>query len=289
MPGLLAAHNILDSYAFQLRLSGGLPARLAYVTRYWVDYLYAKYLRAATKGEWGKAHLFAMESLAASGRSRRPVAITLPDGLKLEVDLFTCHLILKELYWDGAYDAPECDPREGQTVFDVGGQQGIYTVMAARRVGPRGKVVSVEPEPRNFGIIAKNVSLNGLTNVVAVQEALLDKAGEAELVLCGWNAGGHSLSPSATSGAAKVRIRTRTLDALAAELKAVPDVIKIDVEGSELAVLRGALGTIQARRPAVIMELDALDDAAVVKGLLAPFGYSVRVSGSMLFAHAAGA
>lgn len=279
MPLLQASTTLLDSYAFQLSIHGDLPARLGFISRYWAYYLGARYLGG--KGH-GQAHLSALERLSALGRSKRVVTIELPDGKRLALDLFTSCTILKEIS-DGTYDSPACDPREGQLVFDVGAQQGSYTALAAAKVGAKGKVVSFEPEPRNFTLLKENARLNPLANTIPVEAALSDRNGTAELVLCGWNMGGHSLNVSADAAEEKVRVRTRTLDDAAAEFGA-PDVIKIDVEGSVLAVLRGGMKTIAARGPAIALEWDSPAEIPVIENMLAPLGYSFRRVENILFA-----
>ncbi len=61
---------------------------------------------------------------------------------------------------------------DGETVYDVGGYEGIFTLFFARRVGPRGHVVTFEPNPRNFARIVENVRLNGFTHVQVRQVAV---------------------------------------------------------------------------------------------------------------------
>ncbi len=71
---------------------------------------------------------------------------------------------------------------DGETVFDVGGYEGIFTLFFARRVGARGQVVTFEPNPRNFKKIAENVRLNGFSHVQLRQVALGSQPGRASLV-----------------------------------------------------------------------------------------------------------
>lgn len=281
MPLVRAAANILDSYAFQLSVRGGLPARLGYVTRYWARYLAAKHLGGV---EWAPAHHAAMNALAQSGQSRRTAEVELPSGVRLELDLFTCFMILKEIVSDGTYGAGAHAPRAGQVVFDVGGQQGVFTVLAARAVGPEGRVVAVEPAPENFARLSKNVALNGLTNVTAVPAALSDAPGKAELALSPWNAGGHSMAGMADGSTSTVTVELETLDSLCARLGTAPDLLKVDVEGAEVLVLRGGLKTLREKRPAVIVEADAPGVAEGVKALLTPLGYTLESDGHILFA-----
>jgi FkbM family methyltransferase len=279
-----AGKNILDTYKFNLQVQGDLLARVGFASRYWAYYLCSKYLRRNSRGDWASAHLFAMERLARLGFSQRLVTVKLPNGNRLEVDLLTSHLVLKEIYFDGMYESPECSPREGQVVFDIGSQQGIYTVLAAGRLGRGGKLVSIEPEPRNYLQLTKNICLNRLSNVTPLQIAISDKSGTAELNICEWNMGGHSLVEPPGGALKKVVIQMRTLDDLVASLGIQPDIIKIDVEGSVLAVLRGGLKTIKEQAPAIVLEMDSPGEAAAIRGMLVPCGYTIRLVKNILFA-----
>lgn len=280
MPLASAAANILASFAFQLSVSGARGARLAYAARYWARYLAAKRLTPGG-GAWEAAHHAAMDALAASGDSARAVVVRLPSGELLELDLFTCFMILKDIVADATYASAGFAPRPGQVVFDVGGQQGVFAVLAAKAVGPAGRVVSVEPAPANFARLTGNLSRNGLANAVAVNAALGEAPGRAELTLSAWNSGGHSLT---ARGGPTVTVEVDTLDRLAARLGLTPDLVKVDVEGAELSVLRGGLETLRARKPAVVLEADAAGVEEGVRALLAPLGYSFKRSGPVLFA-----
>lgn len=268
-----AARNVVGRYAFHLRLRGGLAARLAYVTRYWAAYFRTRF----AGGDSWQAHRRACESLAASGEARRPVSIRLPSGPRLTVDLFTADAIVRDLVELRVYDLPGCAPKPGGVVVDVGAQQGVFAALAALAVGPSGLVVAVEPEPRNHGLLRANLA--AFPHAQALSCALSDKPGRAELAISPWNMGGHSITDT-EPGAAKVSVEVRTLDSL----KLKPDLLKIDVEGSALAVLRGGLETVKACRPAIVLETDGASDEAALKALLVPLGYEVRLRGHIAWA-----
>ena len=144
--------------------------------------------------------------------------------------------------------------KSGQTFVDVGGNKGDFALLAARIAGPTGRVVCVEPEPTNFQWIGRSAELNAYKNIQLCNLALSDFNGEAVLHL-GAKSGFHTLlhgAPERDRGS--VNVKTRTLDSLLAELN-VPsvDVLKIDVEGAELQVLRGAGATIAANPQLVIL------------------------------------
>ena len=131
-------------------------------------------------------------------------------------------------------------PKQGQIVIDVGAHIGLYTLQAAREVGPSGTVISVEPDPQSFRILKDNIALNHLDNVIAVNAALSEIPGEMTFYACtDPSLSGFELQPDARLREVTV-VRTATLDELlsACGVSEV-DWIKIDVEGAETKVLQG--------------------------------------------------
>ena len=121
------------------------------------------------------------------------------------------------------------------TVVDAGAHIGYFTCQAARLVGPRGLVLAFEPAPRNFELLTANVWRNGFTNVMCFPWALGDAPGFAQLQLSASNTGDHRLHGA---GGETVTVRVAALD----DVLAIPgpvDVVKLDVQGSEHAAVRG--------------------------------------------------
>jgi FkbM family methyltransferase len=141
-----------------------------------------------------------------------------------------------------------------QTVVDIGANVGFYTLAAARAVGPQGRVLAFEPEPRNCERIRRNLEANGHHNVTLCQMAVSDRSGRARLFL-GSDCGIHSLLRERASGEA-LEVEVVSLDDYLERHDLTPDLIKIDAEGVELQVLRGMQRTL-ARFPnmAVICEI----------------------------------
>jgi FkbM family methyltransferase len=144
----------------------------------------------------------------------------------------------------------------GNVVFDIGAATGFYSIIAARCVGPGGTVVAFEPAPENLAALRHNVGLNALENVEVIEAAIADDEGQAVMV------------PEATDEVSLVMKRVEagpdngstvevtSLDALrAAGRIPVPDVIKMDVEGVEVEVLRGARDILAAHGPVLLIEV----------------------------------
>jgi len=135
--------------------------------------------------------------------------------------------------------------KEGMIVVDVGANIGVYTVLAAEKVGKNGKVIAIEPEPKNYQQLLKNIKLNNFQNVTPINIALADHNGIEKLYIS-YCAGLHSLIASENT-ISSIKVSLKTVDKLLEELNLKKiDIIKIDTEGSELPVLRGAEKTLKA-------------------------------------------
>jgi len=148
--------------------------------------------------------------------------------------------------------------KEGMVFVDGGANEGLYSLFAARCVGPSGKVFSFEPSQREFDRLTCNIRLNGLENVHAVQAALADAPGELELnIACSAHSGHNTLGKFAHEVPLlrTERVSAQTLDGFAAEAGLTRvDVLKLDVEGAEHWVLEGARGVLRQMRPIILFE-----------------------------------
>jgi len=172
--------------------------------------------------------------------------------------------------------------RPGMTFIDVGANKGDFTLLAARLAGNTGRVISIEPEPGNHSILQRSIALNHYSNITVLQLALSERDGTAYLKI-GSTSGAHTLSPEFRGLLKTVPVPTRTLDAVVAEqqLPSV-DMIKIDVQGLELDVLRGAAETLRAN-PRIILLLDLpkqIEKRRAIGDYLAPFGFTYFPDGN---------
>ena len=137
--------------------------------------------------------------------------------------------------------------RPGAVLYDIGANVGFFTLLAARLVGPSGRVVAFEPEPSSVSTLRYHVARNWLDNVIVVDAAASDQEGIAMLSGSG--------SAGRLGGDAGTPVSTVTIDAYCrrASLPA-PDVIKLDVEGWEFPVLTGMHETLQTTRPVLLIE-----------------------------------
>lgn len=138
--------------------------------------------------------------------------------------------------------------------IDIGANTGAHTILLGKRLNNSGRVIAIEPEPRNIKILNKNISLNNLDNVLVIRKACCFKKGKALFYLAKKGYGEHSLIKN-NNNLNKIEVYTDKLDNILGDLgiKKV-NLIKLDVEGSEADVLRGAEKTLKRDRPKIIFE-----------------------------------
>jgi FkbM family methyltransferase len=139
-------------------------------------------------------------------------------------------------------------PKQGDIVVDIGAHMGRYTIISSKRVGANGKVVAIEAHPSNFEMLNSNIKLNQLTNVTTLNYAVYSKETKIKLYLPDEESG-YTMHHSIMSNYVFTKYKDKTGDKLSAntldyllQLKGITDVnwVKIDVEGAEFEVLKGA-------------------------------------------------
>jgi len=197
--------------------------------------------------------------------------------IKNEYGLFFCGNNLSSVFGFSSLCEPEVrgHMKLDEGVFiDIGSNGGMYSIPMGKMLKDNGKVISIEPEKNNFSILQKNVSLNNLNNVITINKACFSIKSVLTLHLDGIGTGGHSLVKKDV-GERTSKIQADTLDNIISELglKRV-DLIKIDVEGAEADVLKGAAKTLKKYKPKIVLE--AWDKKYLLKILkiLNPLGYS---------------
>ena len=170
--------------------------------------------------------------------------------------------------------------RPGMVYFDAGANVGFFAIIAARMLGPTGRVVCFEPLPANARQIEYNAALNGFSNITVSLDALGGSNRSETFRTSAEPTWGMLTSvgkaPEKSSGSIEVKVRT--LDSLCGPgALPYPDLMKIDVEGAEVELLEGAAATIAACRPLLIIELHNTNDT--VLAALRKLGYHAGVLG----------
>jgi FkbM family methyltransferase len=160
--------------------------------------------------------------------------------------------------------------KPGMTVLDIGAHKGLYSLISAFKVGTSGRVFAFEPSPRELKRLKQHIRLNRYRNVSVFDFALGESEGSADLyVVQGTETGCNSLRhPDVLQPVRSVRVSVKILDEVLREQKiSAVDFVKLDVEGAELSVLKGAAQLLKgAHRPLILCEVQDLRTA--------PWGYA---------------
>jgi len=160
----------------------------------------------------------------------------------------------------------------GATVYDIGANVGIYTLLAATKAGPSGTVYSFEPLDSNLQHLERHLKLNGVQNCNVLKVAVSNVNGMRRFCAASWDFSMGRLSPEG-----EIQVPSVTLDSCVYGEKNLrpPDVMKIDVEGAELEVLQGAERIIAERHPVIFVEVHGTKEHADCCALLSLKGYHV--------------
>jgi FkbM family methyltransferase len=205
-------------------------------------------------------------------------------GLVFECDLRNS--LAREVYFTGQYEPQETALLEafikpGQTFVDVGAHWGYFSLIASQKVGPTGRVLSIEADPRMFHTLSRNVRDNALSQVepiriaAAAETGVLQMSGYRELD-DNWGVS-RLLGSAGNVGDPNVfEVSTVSIDSLLDQRSIEKvDVLKMDIEGAEPLALRGMEGGLRAGRyPLMVIELHP--------AALPDFGSSVAAIGTFL-------
>lgn len=216
---------------------------------------------------------------------RRPRTIQHGIGAGLRIDLNGADLA----YAKGDREQPVQEAlanciHPGAVVYDIGANVGFFTILAARLVGSGGHVFAFEPVPGNVEAITHNLRLNRQSNATVLCVAVAEQTGRASFALTR-HIGGAALASVGAPPDATKQINVDTLaidDGVRQGQLRPPSVVKIDVEGAELLVLRGMTGTLSLHKPIVVFEVDDANQQSMQSkwsscvSLLQAYGYTIR-------------
>jgi FkbM family methyltransferase len=177
--------------------------------------------------------------------------------------------------WLGSYESGKQKVFEalitpGSAVFDIGANVGYYTLLASVLAGESGHVYAFEPVPRNLRYLRRHIALNQLSNVTVMDSAVSDVTGRSRFSVSGSSAIG-SLSEQG-----EIEVATLALDDLdAAQGVRAKSHLKIDVEGAELKVLRGAEAFLKTWRPSILLATHGPDVHMACCRFLLGIGYDI--------------
>jgi FkbM family methyltransferase len=164
----------------------------------------------------------------------------------------------------------------GDTFVDAGANIGFYTVLAARRIGPEGKVFAVEMMPETAAILRNHLALNRLTNVVVIEQALSRVSGEVVKASIRSEAVGQAsiVVDQTGGGGSTLEVRTTTLDEVLREVPAIR-LMKMDIEGAEPLALAGGAASLK-KMSAVVFEHRLQESGDEIESLMRAAGLTLR-------------
>ena len=156
-------------------------------------------------------------------------------------------------YWLGSYESEkvslfEKTLKKGNIVFDIGAHIGFYSLLSAELTGKDGKVFSFEPLTTNYEYLKKHIEINNYRNITPLNVAVSDKDDFA------FFSEGESTSTGHLANNGEIKVRTIAIDDWINNKKLpIPNVLKIDVEGAEFSVLKGAVNLLKTHHPVVFL------------------------------------
>lgn len=218
-------------------------------------------------------------------------------GLKRQGGLGWLPSFIPRLHeWDAEEDFLGKIDFQGMTVYDVGGDQGLFTLFFASRVGKTGRVVTFEPNQTSLARIRRNIVINGLNNVTVIPRGLAESQDRLQFVYPASEPALGAVAYSMSEGVNDIpeveiqkqnmvhcEIEVNSLDnEIAQGSLPVPDFIKLDVEGMEYPALKGMVDTLCRHRPRLYIEMHGdsysgkLANTRNVVAFLDRLGYRIR-------------
>ena len=229
------------------------------------------YLRSSTfdSGRWRLLNHF-LPMLRKDGSLMGERVVSTRYGFRYKADLGDW--LGQYVYLTGVYEPPTAHVistllSPGDTFIDVGANSGFFTLLASRRVGPTGRVLSFEPLPSMRGRITENLSLNGMENVTLHGVALSNTVGEVTFYEGPQGHKGISSMRPIDEVSAILQVPTMPLDDLTDQIPSIK-LIKIDVEGAEQLAIEGMQKLLAQHHPYLIIE--------ITDQYLKPFGHSAQ-------------
>lgn len=179
------------------------------------------------------------------------------------------HVISSRLYLDEGFETElqrimRTADLAGGVCVDIGANIGLHTLLLSELVGGEGRVIAFEPEERNYRLLTQNIRRNRALNIEAHRYAVGAERGTVRLALNDVNFGDHRVAPATAPGAQEVPLVT-----LDGHLATVPDgaikLIKLDVQGYECHVLKGASETL-LRNPDALVLIEVYPSALTTAG-----------------------
>jgi len=160
----------------------------------------------------------------------------------------------------------------GDVVIDVGANIGGITIPLAQKIGPEGYMVAFEPQQYIYYMLCGNIAVNDLTNTACFQRLVSDVSGQVlNVPVFDFEKEGNFGDNGGSEKEDGLPVSTCTLDSLNLSK---PKLIKIDVQGNQFKVLKGAIETIRRSKPFIYVEAESREESDEIVDFLEPLGYN---------------
>jgi FkbM family methyltransferase len=180
--------------------------------------------------------------------------------------------------WAGTYEVDRLNAfaeaiSPTSTVYDIGANVGIYSLLASMKVGLSAKVYAFEPLERNLRYLRRHMTLNQVQNCIILEAAVSNTEGKLRFSSAPWE---YSMGRLSKDG--EIEVSSVTLDnCIYGERRlSPPDIVKIDVEGAELEVLEGASKTLSEFHPIILVEVHGVQQHTDCRNFLIAKSYRVE-------------
>jgi FkbM family methyltransferase len=207
-----------------------------------------------------------------------PIQQGLAQGLWIRVNPRTGHDVQHGIGEPAVQQALQQHLRNGMTFYDLGANIGFFSLIAARLVGPSGRVVSFEADPEITARLRENLAYNKFTHVTVEEKAVW-----SEPAIVSFARVDSDVSPdrglghvsTGNSSAGTINVEAISLDQYVTSHPA-PDFLKCDVEGAEVAVFQGAQILLREKRPILLVEMHSPENHRILAEKFGQSGYTCR-------------
>ena len=200
------------------------------------------------------------------------------------IDVIDC---IREVFIENVYDKG-LKISKGDIVIDVGANVGMFTVKAAKQVGNSGLVIAIEPAESNLNLLKKNIELNKFKNVITIPKAVGSLEGNSKFYISKHSATHSMVLMPFNQEIVKneIEVEVDTLDNIAQQLNLKKiDFVKMDAEGAELTILKGAEKSLKIIKHLAIGAEHYDNQAEELKQFLEERGFTAWAEGEMCYAN----
>lgn len=166
----------------------------------------------------------------------------------------------------------------GAVAYDIGANSGYLSLVMAKRAGTRGQVFAFEPDPLNLKALEANIQNNLCSNLTPVPKAVSDHSGTVTFAGFDYSLVGHIAHADTPDDARLFQVQsTRLDDFVFVEQHPKPNFIKIDVEGAEEHVFRGAVRVLEEAQPVILAEIRGGETWQAIVALMQTYNYTVEL------------